>query len=205
MEELFPPKIAADFVRLVVSPDTSIDKDLYRIFDFYPNGNRKRTATSFTANGNLILDGTCIDFFPNGKRKSVISYSKGYPKGDLIRYYPNGQIYLALRITPNLPYYSSSLFTGSYWSINSSNSDIRLLECRDSTGKILAINGNGKLILFDDDFKLFAEGQVKKDKKEGEWIGPIADSGKFVIQFHKDEIKSGNSYLKSGKHICLKN
>ena len=159
---IVPNKDSADFVRLIVSPDTNIDKDLYRIFDFYLNGTRKRTATSFTASGNLILEGVCINFYPNGKRKSVMNYSKGYPNGDLISYYPNGHLYMTVKITPNLPYYSNSFYTGSYWSANSTNSDIKFLECRDSTGNILASNGNGKLLLYDDSFKLVAEGEIKK-------------------------------------------
>jgi hypothetical protein len=64
-------KDSADYLRVITMPDTSIDRDLYRVYDYYPNGKLKMLGTSLTENVNLVLDGVCIDFFMNGKRKSI--------------------------------------------------------------------------------------------------------------------------------------
>lgn len=62
-------KDSADYFRFVMPPDTSIDKDLFRVYDFYMNGKPKMVATSLTGNVNLVLDGTCISYFPMGSGK----------------------------------------------------------------------------------------------------------------------------------------
>jgi TonB family protein len=77
----------------------------------------------------------------------------------------------------------------------------QIVELRDSTGKLLAEKGTGHVLIYDDNFKqLLEEGDIKNYKRDGEWRGAIADSGKFICTFHKDELKSGVSYMKSGHH-----
>lgn len=39
-------KDSADFYRVVLPPDTNIDKELYRVYDYYTNGTPKTVATS---------------------------------------------------------------------------------------------------------------------------------------------------------------
>jgi len=48
------------------------------------------------------------------------------------------------------------------------------------------------------------EGDIKKNKKDGEWRGMISDTANYVCTFRKDVLISGISYLKSGKQYKFK-
>ncbi|MEO6849096.1 MAG: TonB family protein [Mucilaginibacter sp.] len=174
------------------------------MFDYYTNGKIKSVATSLTATFKLVLDGTRIDYFPNGKRQRTTEFKKGEPIGFITNYYPNGQLYNRLKISrqyyPGFSlYYYDDIYHTYYY-----QHDVNMVELRDSTGKILIQDGNGHDLVFDDDFKqLVAEGNLKNNKREGEWRGPIADSGRFICVYHKDAIKSGVSYMKSGHHYTF--
>ncbi len=195
-------KDSADYYRIILPPDTNIDKDLYRIYDYYFNGKPKRVATSLTQPVNLVLDGTSIDYFFNGKRKGTSQYKNGRLTGSAINYYPNGKLYDILKITDfnngYSGYYNGDLRDPGYYY------NVQVVELRDSTGNLLAANGTGHVVVFDDDFKkVLEEGDLYKNKKEGEWKGLIADSGKFICIFHKGVLKSGISYMKSGHHYTF--
>lgn len=195
-------KDSADFYRVIMPPDTSVDKDLYRVFDYYTDGKARMVATSLTNTASLTLDGICISFFQNGKRKSTAQYKNGVLDGSLVNYYPNGQLYCKLNIEN---YYNYSDYYYGYFSAPTSGVKIEVLEMRDSTGNLLASNGTGHVIVYDDNFKkVLIEGDMKKNKKEGEWTGSIVDSAKFTCIFHKDEVKSGISYTKSGHQYPFK-
>ncbi|MGZ3876362.1 MAG: TonB family protein [Mucilaginibacter sp.] len=197
-------KDSADFYRVILPPDTNIDKDLYRIYDYYFNGKPKSVATSLTQPINLVLDGTCIDYFSNGRRKRIAQYKNGRTVGEITDYYPNGKLYNIIKIQDlNSGYYSR--YYNGYYTDPGYSFKVQVIELRDSTGNILATNGTGHVVIFDEDFKkVLLEGNLKNNKKEGEWRGLIADSGSFICVFHKDELKSGLSYLKSGKHYTFK-
>jgi len=196
-------KDSADFYRLIMPPDTAVDKDLYRVYDYYPNGKARMVATSLTNTANLTLDGICMSFFPNGRRKSTAHYKNGVLEGDLINYYPNGQIYSKLKIDNYYSYYNDNYY--GYFSPPTSGVKIALLELRDSTGNLLASNGTGRVLIYDDNFKkVLIEGDIKNNKKEGEWKGSIADSARFICIFHKNEVKSGISYTNSGHKYTFK-
>jgi len=189
-------KDSADYYRIVLPPDSSIDKDLYRVFEYYPNGKLKTAATSFTKSNDLVLDGTCIEYFMNGRRKKATTFKNGRYNGIQTTYYPNGKLYQIMNIKDQ---------GYSYYLGPRDEYKTEAVEVRDSTGKILVSNGTGHIILFDDDFKkIIEEGDIKNSKKEGEWRGEIADSGKFICTFHKGEFKSGVSYMKSGHHYEFK-
>ncbi len=193
-------KDSADFYRVILPPDTNVDKDLYRVFDYYNNGKLKRVATSLTGTNYLVLDGTCINFFPNGKRESYSQFKNGYPDGFVTVYYPNGKLYNTVKIDVNGVYknYYDILYSVSVQGVDTFN--IQIVEERDSTGNILATKGTGHLLFFDQGFKtIIAEGDVKNNKLDGNWKGLIADSGRFTCTFHKGELKSGIGYLFSGK------
>jgi len=197
-------KDSADYYRVILPPDTNIDKDLYRVYDYYSNGKPKSIATSLTQPINLVLDGTCIDYFPNGKRKRIAQYKNGRSVGEIKNYYPNGKLYNIVKIQDLYSGYYSRYYNG-YYSDPGYSYKIQVIELRDSTGNLLAMNGTGHVIIFDEDFKkVLQEGDLKNNKKEGEWRGLIADTGSFICVFHKDELKSGISYLKSGRHYTFK-
>lgn len=142
-------KEAADYVLLIL-PETPGEKEkLYPVLSFYPDGKRKMIATSSVRSINFRFEGTQMMFFPNGKRSSVTTYKKGVPVNEEVSYYPNGKVY------------NRKKFQG-YQTL--------LIECRDSTGILLAENGNGKWIEFDESFtNIVAQGPVKNGLMEGLW------------------------------------
>jgi len=190
---------SADYYRVLLPPDSNIDKELYRVYDYYANGKLKLVATSFTNDINhLTLDGASIIFFPNGKRKTSLQFKNGIPYGIATNYYPNGNLYSIIKV--EVLRNQNSLY--SPYTILTYKSQI--IELRDSTGKVLVAKGTGHVMFFDEDFKsILEEGNISDNKREGEWKGSIADSGKYVCFFHKDEIKSGISYMKSGNHYTF--
>jgi TonB family protein len=196
-------KDSADFYRIILPPDTNIDKDLYRVCDYYLNGMRKCVATSLTKDANLVLDGTCINYFENGKRKSTAQFKNGRYVGSLTKYYPNGNLYDIFKIEDLNSYYNR--FYNGNLPDPRYGYKLQVMELRDSTGNLLTVNGTGHVVIFDEDFKkVVEEGNLSNNKKEGEWRGAIADSGKFICTFHRDVLKSGISFMKSGNHYSFK-
>jgi TonB family protein len=176
-------KDSADNIRLIISPQ--IATDLFKVQDYYSNGKLKMIATSLNGTMPLFFEGTVTYYFPNGSRKSTLEYNNGKLYGIATGYYPNGQLFTTIKM---LPYGESSV-----------------VECRDSTGQILAVNGTGHVVFFDDDFKnVITEGDIKNDKKNGEWRGLIGDTGRYVSIFRNGELKSGISYMKSGNQYIYK-
>jgi TonB family protein len=194
-------KDSADYYRFVLPPDSSVDKDLYQVFEYYPNGKLKAVATSLTKSVDLVLDGTYIEYFMNGTRKKTAIFKKGRFNGIQTKYYPNGKLYEITNFKDLIDRYYPGYLPGpmDYYKI-------QVVELRDSTGKLLVSNGTGHLLTFDEDFKkIIEEGDIKNNKLEGEWRGLIADSGRYICTFHKNELKSGISYMKSGHHYSFKN
>lgn len=197
-------KDSADYYRVILSPDTNVDRELYRVFEFYPDGKPKTVALSLTQPYLLALHGTCIEYFPNGNRKRVSFYKKGLLVDTVKNYYPNGRLYNLLKIEFRAAWYND-VYYNSFVRQNLYSYKSQIIEMRDSTGKVLAEKGNGHVQIYDNDFKnLVEEGIIKNNKKEGEWRGTIADSGKFICTFHNDVLKSGITYLKSGHHYEFK-
>jgi TonB family protein len=203
-EKVVKSKDSADFIRVILPPDTTVDKDLYRVFDYYMNGKRKSVATSLTGTVNSVLDGTCMNYFPNGRRKSTVQYKNGYIVGNITDYYPNGEIYEILKVEKNDNYYDNDNYYHGYANYFGGYS-FKIIELCDSTGKILATNGTGHLLIFDHDFKtVIAEGNINNNKMDGEWNGPIPDTGRFTCIFHRGKLKSGISYTKWGEQYTFK-
>jgi TonB family protein len=199
--QIVKTKDSADFYRIILPPDSSLDKDLYRVFEYYPNGKLKAAATSLTQAADLVLDGTYIEYFINGTRKKTVILKNGRFNGIETEYYPNGKLYDIIDIKDFSDRYYPGYRPGSI-----DNYKIQMIELRDSIGKLLVSNGNGYVLVFDEDFKkIIEEGNIKNSKSEGEWRGLIADSGRFICTFHKNELKSGISYMKSGHHYNFKN
>jgi TonB family protein len=197
-------KDSADYYRIILPPDTNVDKDLYRVYDYYFNGQPKMLATSLTKENGLVLDGTCISYFANGKRKSTAQFKNGRYVGSITNYYPNGKLYNILKVEDLSRDYYRGYYYG-YLSDPSIGYDVKVTELRDSVGKLMVLNGTGHVVVFDDDFKkVLRQGDLKNNKKDGEWRGAIADSGKYICIFHRDELKSGESYMKSGNHYTFK-
>jgi len=109
----------------------------------------------------MALEGPGIYYYPNGTKRSLVTFKNGSPNGYTKTYYPNGQ------------FYSLSLNNA----LSPGGRGNKLIECRDSTGKVLAQNGNGKWIKFDNDLKhKVEEGMIKDSLEEGEWQTFIGDT-----------------------------
>ncbi len=171
----------ADYRLIIFPADTSSGKILYPILEKYPNGNSKLITSSLTNDYKALkFHGTSISFDIDGHRESIDNYNNGKADGDFTMYYPNGRIYQTGKL---------------------SNDKLKLIECRDSTGKILAGNGNGEWVYWD--FKpkkcISLHGMVKDSLKEGEWDGMDGERVACVNIYKHGTFISGTYYFKSGK------
>jgi TonB family protein len=176
-------KEQADFCLMILPPDTSVDKHLFIVKEFYPNGKIGLITGSLTNALPLRLQGSYIAFFANGHKKDIKSFDNGIPVGDLIEYYPNGKLYDIKTYKPD-----SKLF---------------LKQCNDSTGAVLAEDGNGKWIKFiNGDFKNnYIEGEVKNGIEEGEWHGKQDDTTDMLWEYKEGRLISSKNFDKTGKEI----
>ncbi len=86
------------------------------------------------------------------------NFDKGEIRGEQILYYPNGRFYNKINKE-----------------ITATDTLMRFVECRDSTGKVLTENGNGNWITFNDDFSdILAQGKMVNGLQDSIWsvIGP---------------------------------
>jgi len=194
--QIVQTKDSADYVlQIMTPPDISTGAKIYPIREFYLNGKCKlvgaaeKTMFRMPDKTSLYLSfkGKCIsyDYYQNGHLKSMRVCRDGIYLTDLTKYYPNGQLYTCEK------------FDEKY----------RLLkiDCCDSTGKVLAENGNGKWIEFDRDFKkTIQEGMVKDSLKYGEWRDMKDDTGKLLIDmFKKGEIIYSIDTTKKGDTVFM--
>ena len=181
--QLVANKDSADYFMFIMPMDSTTK--LSAINEYYPNGKPKLAGVS-SSRGYLALlfEGPCITYFPNGRRESITNYKKGFQSGDVVEYYPNGKIY--------------DIFTVD------NNKKHKLIECRDTSGGILAENGNGKWLFYDKDFKKISfEGTIKDSVKNGEWDG--IDDGRIasVSTYTNGEFVSGIYTDRFGKKYTL--
>lgn len=172
--DIVEDKADADYFILITKPDSSSTTGLFPVYGFYANGKRKFAATSKVFSRQFILEGPIMQFFPNGRRKSIVSYSDGNPMGNDTQYYPNGKIYAIVQYNKDYTH--------------------QLIECRDSTGTMLAQNGEGKWLKYDEDFKqIIKEGPVKKGLENGDWHEIVGDSIERNCYYKNGLIQSGVS------------
>jgi TonB family protein len=184
-------KDSADYFIMVFSPDTTSGKNLFPVRGYYLNGKPKfvetveivarRTVAAYSSGSStMIKQGPCINFFPDGKKKSIENYIDGVQVGDMVQYYPNGKIYAITKVERD----GSQVLVG----------------CRDSTGKMLADNGNGEWLKYNNDFKkITGEGPVKDGHEDGTWHGIISDTSKYELLYVKGKQISGIGYDSLGK------
>ena len=177
-------KDSADFYRVILPPDTTTDRSLFIVNDFYKNGKPRMVGKTKDRDYRVNLNGACIRFFPNGRRKSVENYSNGKLKGSVVEYFPNGKIYL----------------TGMY----NDSSKLIIDESSDSIGKVLAQNGNGHYIKYDESFKqIQSEGDIMDGRENGEWHGILGDTIKYTCMYVKGVGKNGISHNTNGKEYIF--
>jgi len=115
----------------------------------------------------------------------------------MIQYYPNGEIYTLKKYSDKS--HPALIYGDKSYPVNNKPS---LIECRDSTGKVLAENGNGKWIEFDEEFKNFyEEGLISEGQKNGRWTRVIAGK-KSEIEYTNGIVTNQLDYDSTGEiHI----
>jgi TonB family protein len=178
--EIVLKKDSADYFRITF-PSDKTDRDLYVVKEFYVNGKPKMIGKSAVPFPNFKKQGVFVEYFKNGQKKRIENFENGSPTGDILTYYPNGKLY----------------HNENY---DAEGNQFKVTECGDSTGNILAQNGNGRCINYDADFKLVTgEGPIANGLKDGEWHGDANDSVKYVCIYNNGISVSGTSYERSGK------
>jgi TonB family protein len=167
-------KDSSDYTLLIMTPpDSSTGVKINAVKEFSTNNKLLLTGTAviniFKLDLFLKFEGPCISFYPNGNRKNILNYKDNKEVGDITEYYLNGNLYAQER--------------------HRKNNKLYLIECHDTTGKVLAIKGNGNWVKFDSGYKhKFIEGPVKDSLEEGKWNGFINDTLKYSRIYHKGEV-----------------
>ena len=162
-------KDSADYMLMILPPDTSINKDLFVLKAYYFTGKPKFIGGS-TSNSILNFQGNFMSFFPNGHKKSAGAYDNSEVVGDMVKYYPGGS------------FYSRQNFAKT----NIGVANVLLADCSDSTGKVLAKDGNGYWIVYNDDFSRISEkGKITNGLKDSVWEVTTTDSS-GVLKTYKD-------------------
>ncbi|RYZ96183.1 MAG: TonB family protein, partial [Sphingobacteriaceae bacterium] len=158
---------SADYVRAIYPPNET--EKLFTIKEVYTNGRPKFSGKSADRSNNA-LEGTCMWFYPNGKVKSMGHYEGGREIGEVSQYYPNGRLYGTIdRLNTGIVFYK---------------------DCRDSTGKIYAANGNGEWRDYTEDYsQLVAKGRVFNGRFDGDWEYTVNDD---ICKHYTAVYKDGN-------------
>lgn len=171
-------KDSADYSIVVFSPDTSVDKNMFVVYEYYNNGRVRLITNSYTNDANLIYQGPYIAYFANGRKKETGHFVNGRPTGHVVNYYPNGRVYNSKNYLPD--------------------EQIYLIDCRDSIGNELAEKGKGKWVRYNDNFtQVVAEGNIKEGTEDGEWNGSLNNYETFKSTYHKGELVNTEGFYKS--------
>ena len=174
---LVSTKDSADYRMEVSPPDTSISKFLYVVREYGKNGKVRLQTTSKTNDLNLFYHGKYIAYYPDGRKMRSGEYVNGKFSGLQTDYYTNGNIY-------NVKDYKK-------------DGKVSFVECRDSTGKVLAENGKGNWLEYGKDFKdTTAKGEIVNGLMNGVWIGKTNDSGGFRNVYEKGVLKEHDTFQK---------
>ncbi|HEY2584022.1 MAG TPA: hypothetical protein VGI43_19590, partial [Mucilaginibacter sp.] len=154
-----------------------MDKTLFRVNEYYKNGTPRLIGNSITKS-YVKFQGPLITFFSNGHRMRIENFLNGNPVGDIFEYYPNGRFYNKK----------------SYLDTVTEETILQFKDCRDSTGKVLAENGNGHWITYNDDFT--------REAAAGKIVNGFQDS---VWGMNTNENVSYSTTYKNGKIIGRSN
>lgn len=180
---IVPEKDSADYVRYVMPADSLRGVYYYKVAEIYPNGYSKLEGITLNNSSKLLLTGKCIRYYPNGHIKNIINYYQGVPVNAVTAYYPNGKLYITGKFGNEDHTYNHKLY---------------IAECRDSTGKVLATNGEGQWVKYDDDFKsVLLQGPVNKGVENGQWTF-FLDGKPLNFVYKKGEITTPINYDQTG-------
>lgn len=174
--ELLEKKDNADYFLLVMFPaNSSSGIKINNVKEFYKDNKLKLTGKAIIyVNGTIIslnFVGQTKEYSSNGKLTVLTNYKNSFPDNENL-FYPNGQLYA------NEKY----IVVGNKY---------LLMECHDTTGKVLAHNGNGIWLKYDKDFKqVIEQGPVLDGLKDGVWHEMANDSVKYSTIYKKGDFVS---------------
>lgn len=172
-------KDSAEYLLLIMPADTTSGEKIYPVVEYYSTMKKKVTAYSRSQKYySLIFEGPRMEFYPNGHKKSIQYYSNGTPIGSSTFYYPNGKLYANEMIDSH----GGTLF----------------VDCQDSIGNVLAKDGNGKWIKYDDNFNNVAEGAIKDSVEDGEWTEKILGKNETTVFNMGKAVASTSKYRMLG-------
>jgi TonB family protein len=176
-------KDSADYTRTVDEPAKG--SSVYQINDFYLNGNKKRTAQAIMAK-RMVYEGTYVSYYKNGNKQQTGSYVNDELNGELNSYYPDGKLY------------STKIYSREGTPAQES---IYIKTVKDPKGKNLVVNGKGKYLIYDEDFKQITDqGNVKEGLYEGIWTGKnLKQKSSYTESYDKGKLLSGKSTDENGQ------
>lgn len=136
-----------------VIKDYYIEKDTYKINDFYKSGVLQMEGTSVTKDANS-KEGEFIFYYENRTKKEVTNYIKSRPNGKEIEWYENGNKKLEGEYIEDEKTFVGELKINQFW--NTKNIQT-------------VVDGNGDYEEISEFF--FASGKIKKGFKDGFWEG----------------------------------
>lgn len=178
-------KDSADYKRIVTAPGPG--SSLYQINDYYMDGKKKSTAQG-RMDKRMIYEGPYVSYYQNGNKQKEGTYVNNELEGEVNTYYPDGKLY----VTKIYKKEGTPALRSEY-----------IKTVKDSKGKVIVVNGNGKYHIYDEDFKQITdEGSVKDGVYDGTWTGKNDEDqisysetyvkGKLISGKSKDD--KGNSY-----------
>lgn len=174
--QIVESKESADYFLLIMFPaDSSTGIKINNVKEFDKDNKLKLTGRAMIyvngTNLNMKFVGKCLEYFNNGRLKAQTNFKNNFPD-DKNLYYSNGQLYAIEKF----------MIVGDKY---------LLMECRDTTGKVLAKKGNGKWLIYDDDFKhVIEQGPVVGGLKDGEWHEMVNDSVKYTTIYKQGDFVS---------------
>ncbi len=201
----------ATFIRAIISPVEKSDT-LYTVNDYFLSGKLKFTGKSSRLGKSkptfdVKLQSASMEFFPNGHKRRIVSFEDNAKKGDIFEYFPNGRLN-TIKSIPDVDMAEYRLLLKgittdtqlkNYHKLIDSVTRIILKQCQDSTGHLLAENGNGKWVEYQNDYKTpFAEGVIKAGTPDGEWHGKLCDSITYNSKYRNGKLLEGKSHTAAG-------
>lgn len=172
---------SADFARVVSEPDSG--SKLYNVNEYYKDKSQRLIAKSWNRD-NMQFEGQAIWFYQSGKKQEVCNFHEARKLGDAYEYYPNGKLCIHKK------------YLGDNEKVN--DNGVLFLDSRDSTGKVLATDGEGYLKIYANNYAyVYEEGNIKNGLRTGDWKGDNGEKDHHITFTEGYE----NGTLKSGKAV----
>jgi len=176
-----PLKGFGDMYIKICPPEPGGNPKLFVVEGFYNDDVKQFHGYSLTSKLPLKLQGHYITYSRNGNKISQRNFDDGEIMGEQELYYPNGRLY-----------------TKTSKEIGMTDTTVFYKECRDSTGSVLAENGNGHWIEYNDDFSwLMDRGSILNGLKDGVWVFTSEDGGYTDTTIYKDGKEINNATNKN--------